>query len=79
MLLSSPMVLQLVWREHNNNTGVEQPWPQLIHCVSISCCICGCLFQSSRTLSEVGVNSGVKSYIAERKMLQEYRESGFNL
>jgi len=23
----------------------EQPWPQLVCCASIYCCICGCIFQ----------------------------------
>jgi len=23
----------------------EQPWPQLMHCASIYCCVCGCIFQ----------------------------------
>jgi len=23
----------------------EQPWPQLMHCTSIYCCVCGCIFQ----------------------------------
>ena len=23
----------------------EQPWPQLVHCASIYCHVCGCIFQ----------------------------------
>jgi len=23
----------------------EQPWPQLVRCASICCCVCGCVFQ----------------------------------
>jgi len=23
----------------------EQPWPQLVHCASICCHVCGCIFQ----------------------------------
>ena len=23
----------------------EQPWPQLVRCASIYCCVCGCIFQ----------------------------------
>jgi len=26
----------------------EQPWPQLVHCASICCRICGCVFQEDR-------------------------------
>ena len=65
MLLSGPIVLQLVWRERNDDTEVEQPWPQLMHYALISYHMCGCLFQSSGMLSKREVNSGVRSYIAE--------------
>ena len=65
MLLSGPIVLQLVWRERNDDTEVEQPWPQLMHYASISCFVCGYLFWSSRMSSKEEVNSGVRSYIAE--------------
>jgi len=57
--------LQLVWRKCNNNTGIEQPWPQLMYCTLVSCHVYGHLFQSSGTLSKKEVNSGVRSYIAE--------------
>jgi len=26
-------------------TKKEQPWPQLVRCASIYCCMCGCVFQ----------------------------------
>jgi len=28
----------------DNKIG-EQPWPQLVHCASIYCHVCGCIFQ----------------------------------
>jgi len=37
---------ELFWSERELTTKVgEQPWPQLVHCASICCCICGCIFQ----------------------------------
>jgi len=35
-------------RELTTKMG-EQPWPQLMHCASICCRVCGCIFQ------EVGI------------------------
>jgi len=31
-------------RELTTKVG-EQPWPQLVHCASICCYVCGCIFQ----------------------------------
>jgi len=28
-------------------TKWEQPWPQLVHCASIYCRVCGCIFQEN--------------------------------
>jgi len=39
MLLSGPVVLQLVQRERNNDTGVEQPWPHAL-CLDLLSCVC---------------------------------------
>jgi len=33
-------------RELTTKVG-EQPWPQLVHCASICCCVCGCIFQEA--------------------------------
>jgi len=44
-----------------------------MHCASISCRMCGCLFWSSGMSSEREVNSGERSYIVESAT----RESGF--
>ena len=37
---------ELLWsgRELTTKMG-EQPWPQLVHCASIYCRMCGCIFQ----------------------------------
>jgi len=35
------------WKGVDNKVG-EQPWPQLVHCVSICCRVCGCVFQEDR-------------------------------
>jgi len=29
----------------------EQPWPQLVCCVLICCCMCGCVFQEDRIVT----------------------------
>jgi len=29
----------------------EQPWPQLVHCASICCRMCGCVFQKARIVA----------------------------
>ena len=34
----------LEWKRVDNKNG-EQPWPQLVHCASIFCHMCGCIFQ----------------------------------
>ena len=48
-------------------TKWEQPWPQLVHCASIYCRVCGCIFQENwivaRSLGEewyrlIGVRIG---------------------
>jgi len=31
-------------RELTTKVG-EQPWPQLVYCALIFCCMCGCIFQ----------------------------------
>jgi len=39
-----------------DNKSRKQPWPQLMYCASIFCCICGCIFQEdgivARSLGE---------------------------
>jgi len=32
------------WKGFDNKVG-EQPWPQLVHCASIYCRVCSCVFQ----------------------------------
>jgi len=40
---------ELLWNGRDLTTKVgEQPWPQLMHCASIYCCVCGCIFQEDR-------------------------------
>jgi len=34
------------WKGFDNK--MEQPWPQLMHCASIYCHMCGCIFQEDR-------------------------------
>ena len=29
----------------------EQPWPQLVCCASICCCVCSCIFQEDRIVA----------------------------
>ena len=29
----------------------EQPWPQLMRCASICCCMCSCIFQKDRIIA----------------------------
>ena len=37
---------ELLWSGRELTTKVgKQPWPQLVHCASICCCMCGCVFQ----------------------------------
>jgi len=36
--------ITLEWKGVDNKSG-EQPWPQLVHCALICCCVCGCVFQ----------------------------------
>ena len=37
---------ELLWSGRELTTKVgEQPWPQLVRCASICCCMCGCVFQ----------------------------------
>jgi len=37
---------ELLWSGRKLTTKVgEQPWPQLVHCASICCHVCGCIFQ----------------------------------
>jgi len=37
---------KLLWSEKELTTKVgEQPWPQLVHCASICCCMYGYIFQ----------------------------------
>ena len=37
---------ELLRNERDLTTKVgEQPWPQLVHCASIDCRACGCIFQ----------------------------------
>ena len=36
----------VTWSERKLITKVEeQPWPQLVHCASICCCVYSCIFQ----------------------------------
>ena len=37
----------LEWKGVDNKVE-EQPWPQLVHCASICCRMCGCVFQEDR-------------------------------
>ena len=37
---------ELLWNGRDLTTKVgEQPWPQLMRCALIYCCVCGCIFQ----------------------------------
>jgi len=39
---------ELPWNGRDLTTKVgEQPWPQLVHCASIYCRVCGCIFQEN--------------------------------
>jgi len=38
----------------------EQPWPQLMHCASICCHMCGCIFQEDEIVAR---RSGKEWYI----------------
>jgi len=37
--------VELLQNRRNLTTKWEQPWPQLVHCASICCHVCGCIFQ----------------------------------
>ena len=38
--------VELLWSGRELITKMEkQPWPQLVHCASICCRVCGCVFQ----------------------------------
>jgi len=37
--------VELLWNERDLTTKWEQSWPQLVHCASIYCRVCGCVFQ----------------------------------
>jgi len=40
---------ELLWSRMELTTKVgEQPWPQLMCCALIYCCMCGCIFQEDR-------------------------------
>ena len=44
--------MELLWSGKELTTKVgEQPWPQLVHCVSIFCCVYGCIFQENRIVA----------------------------
>ena len=49
----------LEWKGVDNKSG-EQPWPQLMHCALIFCCICGCIFQEDGIVAR---SSGEEWYI----------------
>ena len=36
---------ELLWNGRDLTTKWEQPWSQLMHCASIYCHVCGCIFQ----------------------------------
>ena len=36
---------KLLQNRRDLTTKWEQPWPQLVHCASIYCRMCGCVFQ----------------------------------
>ena len=36
---------ELLQNGRDLTTKWKQPWPQLVHCASIYCCVCGCVFQ----------------------------------
>jgi len=39
---------ELLWSRRVLTTkNGEQPWPQLMHCASICCCVCDCIFQEN--------------------------------
>ena len=56
MLLSGPVVLQLVQRERNNDTGVEQPWPHAL-CLDLLSCVCYKTFPRKETISHMFVTN----------------------
>ena len=43
-----------------DNKSEEQPWPQLVCCASICCCMCGCIFQEDGIVAR---SSGEEWYI----------------
>jgi len=44
--------VELLWSGRKLTTKVgEQPWPQLVHCASICCCVCDCIFQENRIVA----------------------------
>ena len=48
------------WKGVDNKVG-EQPWPQLVHCASICCRVCGCVFQETRiVVRSAGVKMDIK-------------------
>ena len=43
---------ELLWSRRELTTKVEeQPWPQLMHCASICCCVYSCVFQEDRIVA----------------------------
>jgi len=52
---------ELLWSGRELTTKVgEQPWPQLMHCASICCHVCGCVFQEDGIVAR---RSGEEWYI----------------
>jgi len=52
---------ELLWSGRELTTKVgEQPWPQLVHCALICCCMCSCIFQEDRIVVR---SSGEEWYI----------------
>jgi len=49
----------LEWKGVDNKSE-EQPWPQLMCCALIFCCMCGCLFQEDEIVAR---SSGEEWYI----------------
>ena len=51
-----PMWCGFIVRNVQSRSGVDnksekQPWPQLVCCALICCCMCGCVFQKDRIVA----------------------------
>jgi len=43
--------VELLWNRRELTTKWEQPWPQLVRCASICCCMYSCIFQKDRIVA----------------------------